>query len=62
LIILSVAWGGSFFFAEIALRELEPLTIVYGRVSLAAIALVTYVYFSGNRMPTDVGSFLLWAP
>ena len=56
MIILSVAWGGSFFFAEIALRELEPLTIVYGRVSLAVIALVTYVYFSGNRMPTDCNS------
>jgi drug/metabolite transporter (DMT)-like permease len=58
LIILSVAWGGSFFFAEIVLRELEPLTIVYGRVSLAVIALVAYVYFSGNRMPTDCNSCL----
>jgi drug/metabolite transporter (DMT)-like permease len=52
-----VAWGGSFFFAEIALRELEPLTIVYGRESLAATALVTYVYFSGNRMPADCNSY-----
>ena len=57
LIILSVIWGGSFFFAEIALRELGPLTIVCSRVSFAAMALIAYVYISGSRMPTDPGSW-----
>ena len=36
---LSVLWGGSFFFAEIALESLPPLTIVTLRVGLAAITL-----------------------
>lgn len=43
LICLSVLWGGSFLFAEIALVELPPLTIVLGRVGLAALALLTVV-------------------
>lgn len=39
LLSLSVLWGGSFFFAKVALSELEPLTVVFGRVALAAVAL-----------------------
>jgi len=39
LVTLSVFWGGSFFFAEIALESLLPLTIVTLRVGLAAITL-----------------------
>jgi len=39
LVPLSVLWGGSFFFAEIALESLPPLTIVTLRVGLAAITL-----------------------
>ena len=57
LIILSLLWGGSFFFIAVAVRELPPFTIVLGRVSLAAAALIVYVYVSGHRMPTSLG---LW--
>ena len=57
LIILSIIWGGSFFFAEIALRELEPLTIVFGRVSIAALALLIFVRLSGKSMPWDIKSW-----
>lgn len=39
LLSLSVLWGGSFFFAKVATGELQPLTVVFGRVALAAIAL-----------------------
>ncbi len=39
LLSLSVLWGGSFFFAKVALGELAPLSVVLGRVALAAIAL-----------------------
>lgn len=53
LVILSMLWGGSFFFAEVALRDLGPLTIVLGRVSLAALALIAYVYMTGKHMPGD---------
>jgi drug/metabolite transporter (DMT)-like permease len=39
LLSLSVLWGGSFFFAKVALGALGPLTVVFGRVTLAAVAL-----------------------
>ena len=40
LVLLSVVWGGSFFFSGIALREFPTLTIVTARVGLAALALL----------------------
>ncbi|MBN9087214.1 MAG: DMT family transporter [Reyranella sp.] len=39
LLSLSVLWGGSFFFAKVAIETLPPLTVVFGRVALAALAL-----------------------
>ena len=57
LLTLSVLWGGSFFFAELALRDLGPLTVVLGRVGLAAIALNAVVYLNGERMPRDLRLF-----
>lgn len=53
LIILSLLWGGSFFFVGVAVEALPPLTIVTLRVFLAAIALLAVVYFTGLRMPSN---------
>lgn len=39
LIALSILWGGSFFFVGIAVKALTPLTIVFIRLSLAALTL-----------------------
>ena len=55
---LSVLWGGTFFFAEVALEEVRPLRLVFARVGLAAVALVLAVYATGQRMPA---SGALWA-
>lgn len=57
LIILSIVWGGSFFFVGVAVEALPPLTIVALRVSLATIALLAVVHFSGLRIP---GNPKLW--
>lgn len=53
LILLSLLWGGSFFFIELTLKDLQPLTVVLGRVILAAVALITFAYFQGHQMPTS---------
>jgi len=53
LVILSLLWGGSFFFAEIALTGLGPLTVVLGRVGLGALALLAWLYAGGGRLPAD---------
>ncbi len=57
LVALSVLWGGSFFFSEVALAELGPLTVVLGRVGFAALALIGLTYLSGHRLPAAWG---LW--
>lgn len=53
LIGLSGLWGGSFFFNALAVRELPTLTIVVGRVTLAALALLVILRARGQRLPTD---------
>jgi drug/metabolite transporter (DMT)-like permease len=57
LLILSVFWGGSFFFVEIALRDFQPFTLVFLRISIAALILLIVVYLSGKRLPR---SFKTW--
>jgi len=39
LLLLSLMWGGSFFFIGIAVKTLPPFTIVVARVSIAAVLL-----------------------
>ena len=55
LIALSVLWGGSFFFAEVAVRELPPLTIVSLRVGLAAVTLWLIIAAMGLPVPRQAG-------
>ena len=57
IVILSVLWGGSFFFVGVAVKEMPPLTIVLCRVALASIILSTIVYLKGDKMPSSPG---LW--
>jgi len=51
LLILSVLWGGSFFFVEVAIDAFPPLTLVAIRVGLAAIVLWAFVLARGLRAP-----------
>ena len=62
LVILSILWGGAFFFVEIAVTALPPFTIVLLRVGLAAVALHMYLLSKGSAVPFDVrlwGAFLV---
>ncbi len=54
LLALSLLWGGSFFFAEVALSEFTPLSLVMARVGLAAAVLILIVRLSGLRMPKEL--------
>lgn len=51
LLLLSVLWGGSFFFAAVLIKTLPPFTIVFLRVGLAAVILNVLVIALGMRMP-----------
>ena len=57
IVILSILWGGSFFFVGVAVKEIPPLTIVLCRVALASIILLAIVYLKGDKMPSSPG---LW--
>jgi len=62
LVILSILWGGSFFFVQVAVTALPPFTIVLLRVGLAAVALHLYLLATGVRMGFDPrlwGAFLI---
>ncbi|MBB3311652.1 drug/metabolite transporter (DMT)-like permease [Rhizobium sp. BK196] len=58
LLVLSLLWGGSFFFNGILVKALPPFTIVTGRVLLAAIALNLIVRAMGHTMPRDRQSWI----
>jgi drug/metabolite transporter (DMT)-like permease len=62
LVVLSVLWGGSFFFVGVAVHELPPLTIVLARVGIAALALLALGALLGvalPRSPRRWGEFLV---
>ena len=62
LLFLAAVWGGSFFFAEIALRELPPLTIALHRVFWAVPVLTLIVRFKGIPFPRPLrvwGAYLV---
>ncbi|WP_192384575.1 DMT family transporter [Mesorhizobium silamurunense] len=47
LLLLGAIWGGSFFFARIAVSEIHPLALVLFRVAIAAAALQLYLAIRG---------------
>ena len=58
LVVLSLVWGLAFFLGEIALQELQPFTIVFARVSLAALTLLAVLKAMGQALPRALS---LWA-
>lgn len=64
LLLLGAIWGGSFFFARIAVAEIPPLVLVLLRVAIAAAALQVYLLAAGPSFKTAfsrAGPFLLLA-
>lgn len=59
LLLLSVLWGGAYFFAGVAVRELPPLTVVLARVFLAAATLLPLFWYLGYSLPRSLSG---WYP
>jgi drug/metabolite transporter (DMT)-like permease len=53
LMVLSVLWGGAFFFVGVIVKTVPPLTVVLYRSGLAALALLVYLVLCGGRIPTS---------
>ena len=54
LLLLAAVWGGSFFFAEVALKEVPPLTVTMYRVVWAVPFLALIVFFKGILIPRSL--------
>jgi drug/metabolite transporter (DMT)-like permease len=54
LLLLAAVWGGSFFFAEIALQEVPPLTITLHRVIWAVPILALVVRLRKIAVPRSI--------
>ena len=57
LVLLSLLWGLSFFFAGVAIRELPPLTIVLARLGLAAFLLLPLHWFIVGHLPREIAAW-----
>ncbi|HEX2216599.1 MAG TPA: DMT family transporter [Xanthobacteraceae bacterium] len=51
LTVLSVLWGGSFFFNKVAVLELPPITVAAGRIGFGALLLVAMAKATGEALP-----------
>ena len=56
--ILAAIWGGAFFFIGVAVRHVPPLTYVWLRLTIAAVAMWAYLYFRGEKLglPAEPGA------
>jgi len=53
LVVLSLLWGGSFYFAKVAVLEIPPLTLAFGRVLIAAAFLGVLIRAVAGPFPRD---------
>ena len=58
LLLLSVIWGASFFFYRVMVRELQPLTIVFGRLAIGAAALHLFLLLARQSMRFPAGTWV----
>ncbi len=55
LLALSVLWGGSFFFMDVVVREVPPLSVAAARLFFAAVVLQIVLFAGGMRLPLRGG-------
>lgn len=51
LLALSAVWGASYFFGKVAVEDIGPLTVVLGRVAIAAAILYAVIRLRGIAIP-----------
>ena len=55
LLLLALLWGSSFFFYKVLVAALPPVTVVLGRVGIAAIAMNLWLLAQGQRCRCPAG-------
>lgn len=57
MILLAALWGPSFVFIKVGVETIPPMTLVFGRVALAAVLLYVVLRWQHGRLP---GSLTIW--
>ena len=57
LLLLALLWGSSFFFYKVLVAVMPPITVVLGRVGIAAVAMNLWLLAQGQSLPL---SRILW--
>lgn len=57
LALLSLLWGATFLFAKIALSDIAPLTLAFGRVALASMTLLAALAVFGHALPRGAAAW-----
>ena len=58
---LVMLWGTSFMFTSISVETVDPLSVVFFRVLIAAVILTGVVYFRGQQLPFKGKDWLSFA-
>ena len=58
LLALTVLWGSSFMFNEIALASFPPAVLVAGRILVAALLIYGWLRLTGDRLPLSLPAWL----
>lgn len=53
MVLLAAMWGPSFVFIKVAVETIPPLTMVFGRVALAALLLYAVLRWQHGRLPSS---------
>ena len=53
LLILSAIWGSSFLAIEIAIENISPFLVAFGRISCATIFLIFVIFYKNYSFPKD---------
>ena len=61
LIGLSILWGGSFYFAKVAVLEIPPLTLALSRVLIGGAVIAILMRPLGGRFPRDLATWKMFA-
>ena len=62
LVLLALVWGSSFMFIKVAVRDLDPATLVLGRLGVAAVtlALVVPIVLGGKVVLSELRAHWPW--
>lgn len=53
LALLTLIWGSSFMLIKVALEDLGPLQVAFGRISIGALTLLAIMLVTRERLPRD---------